>query len=62
MEETAKIITLDQPTAAAMTNYKELVKMYSRKDPKKYEEAISKNKARYRNEMDMLLESSNATH
>ena len=58
MEETAKIITLDQPTAAAMTTYKELVKMYSKKDPKKYEDAIAKNKARYRSSMDEILSQS----
>lgn len=55
MEQTATIIRLDQPTAAAMTTYKELEKMYRRKDPVKYEEAIAKNKARYRNEMDQLV-------
>jgi len=53
--ETAKIIHLDQPTAAAMTTYKELVKMYSKKDPKKYEDAIAKNKARYRTSMDEVI-------
>lgn len=53
-----EIIYLDQPTAAAMTTYKELVKMYSGKDPKKYEEAIAKNKARYRSEMDGILSQS----
>lgn len=53
--ETAQIIHLDQPTAAAMTTYKELVKMYSKKDPKKYEDAIAKNKARYRTSMDEVI-------
>ena len=53
--ETGMIIHLDQPTAAAMTTYKELVKMYSKKDPKKYEDAIAKNKARYRTSMDEVI-------
>jgi len=48
------VIYIDQSTAAAMTTYKELEKMYRRKDPVKYEEAIAKNKARYRNEMDLI--------
>lgn len=52
---TSKIIYIDQPTAAAMTTYKELEKMYRRKDPVKYEEAIAKNKARYRNSMEEVL-------
>lgn len=60
--ETATIIRLDQPTAAAMTTYKELEKMYRRKDPVKYEEAIAKNKARYRNEMDAIMEKKDAVH
>lgn len=50
-----KIIYLDQPTAASMTTYKELIKLYSSKDPIKYEEAIEKNKARYRAGMDEIL-------
>ena len=54
------IIYLDQPTAASMTTYKELIKMYSKKDPKKYEVAIAKNRARYRNAMDEVI--SNAVH
>lgn len=62
MEQTATIIRLDQPTAAAMTTYKELEKMYRRKDPVKYEEAIAKNKARYRNEMDLIMENKDAKH
>lgn len=47
-----------------MTTYKELVKMYSRKDPKKYEIAIAKNRTRYRNEMDELIKKgmSDAVH
>lgn len=58
------VIHLDQPTAASMTTYKELVKMYSRKDPKKYEVAIAKNRTRYRNEMDELIKkgTSDAVH
>ena len=60
MEQTATIIHLDQPTAAAMTTYKELVKMYTKKDPTKYEDAIAKNKARYRTTMDEVI--SNASH
>lgn len=55
MTSTNNIIYIDQSTAAAMTTYKELEKMYRRKDPVKYEEAIAKNKARYRNEMDQLV-------
>ena len=56
------VIHIDQPTAAAMTTYKELEKMYRRKDPVKYEEAIAKNKARYRNEMDLIMEKKDARH
>jgi hypothetical protein len=41
-----------------MTTYKELIKMYSKKDPKKYEEAITKNKARYRAAMDEVINAS----
>lgn len=55
MDETGQIIYLDQPTAAAMTTFKELEKMYRRKDPVKYEVAIQKNKARYRSSMDDIL-------
>lgn len=62
MEETATIIRLDQSTAAAMTTYKQLEKMYRRKDPLKYEDAIAKNKARYRNEMDLIMEKKDAEH
>lgn len=61
-QTTAKIIYIDQSTAAAMTTYKELEKMYRRKDPVKYEDAIAKNKARYRNEMDQLMENRDAKH
>lgn len=50
------IIHLDQPTAAAMTTFKALENMYRRRDPVKYREAIDKNRARYRNEMDQLME------
>lgn len=58
------VIHLDQPTAASMTTYKELIKMYSKKDPKKYEDAIAKNRARYRNAMDEVVnrEMSDAIH
>lgn len=49
------IIYLDQPTAASMTTAKELIKLYTKKDPKKYSEAIEKNTARYRGYMDELL-------
>lgn len=56
----SNIIYLDQPTAASMTTYKELIKMYKGKDPQKYEEAIQKNKARYRTSMDELI--SNVQH
>lgn len=58
------VIHLDQPTAAAMTTFKELEKMYRRKDPVKYEEAIAKNKARYRSAMEEVLQTvaSDAIH
>lgn len=52
----ATIIKLDQPTAAAMTTFKALESMYRRRDPVKYREAIDKNRARYRSEMDQLME------
>lgn len=55
MDETGQVIYLDQPTAAAMTTFKELEKMYRKKDPIKYEEAIQKNKTRYRSSMDEVL-------
>ena len=56
------VIYIDQPAAAAMTTYKELVKMYQSKDPVKYSEAIAKNKARYRSGMDEIMEQSNVQH
>lgn len=55
------VIHLDQPTAACMTTYRELVKMYTKRDPVKYREAIDKNRARYRNEMDLLMEQTACT-
>lgn len=58
----SNIIYIDQSTAAAMTTYKELEKMYRRKDPVKYEDAIAKNRARYRNEMDLIMENKDAKH
>ena len=60
MNETNNVIRIDQATAAAMTTFKELEKMYRRKDPVKYEDAIAKNKARYRSSMDEVI--SNARH
>ena len=59
-ETTNNVIRIDQATAAAMTTFKELEKMYRRKDPVKYEDAIAKNKARYRSSMDEVI--SNARH
>jgi len=56
------IIYLDQPTAASMTTYKELIKLYRGKDPTKYEEAIAKNKARYRTSMDEVLSLGHSDH
>lgn len=53
-----QIIHLDQPTAAAMTTFKELEKMYRKRDPIKYEDAIAKNKARYRSSMEEVLSQS----
>lgn len=55
MNETGQIIYIDQPTAKAMTTFKELEKMYRKRDPIKYEEAIAKNKARYRSSMEEVL-------
>ncbi len=59
-ETTNNVIRIDQATAAAMTTFKELEKMYRRKDPVKYEDAIAKNKARYRSSMEEVI--SNARH
>lgn len=55
------VIHLDQPTAACMTTYKELIKLYEKKDPVKYEEAIAKNKARYRTGMEEILATKEAS-
>jgi hypothetical protein len=41
------VIYLAQDQAAAMTNCKELIKLYRRKDPKKFEDAIEKKMAVY---------------
>jgi len=60
MNEMNNVIRIDQATAAAMTTFKELEKMYRRKDPVKYEDAIAKNKARYRSSMEEVI--SNARH
>lgn len=57
-----EVIYLDQPAAAAMTTYRELVKMYQGKDPVKYSEAIAKNKARYRSGMDEIMERPDVQH
>lgn len=50
-----EVIYIDQPTAAAMTTFKELIKLYTKKDPKKFEDAIGKNKARYTALMEEVL-------
>jgi hypothetical protein len=49
------IIHLPQETAAAMTTFNEYIKLYNSKDPKKFEEAIAKNEARYDALMDEVL-------
>lgn len=50
-----EIIYLPQQTAAEMTTFKELIKLYTKKNPQKYEEAIEANKAKYKSLMDELL-------
>lgn len=50
-----EIIYLPQSTAAEMTTFKELIKLYTKKNPLKYEEAIEANKAKYKSAMDELL-------
>ena len=50
-----EIIYLSQSTAAEMTTCKELIKLYTKKNPKKYEEAIEAKKAQYKSAMDELL-------
>ena len=42
-----EVIYLGQEQAAALTTFKELIKLYTKKNPKKFEEAIEKNRARY---------------
>lgn len=49
------IIHLPKDTAATMTTYKELLKMYDKRDPKKYAAAIKKNEDRYEKLMDEVL-------
>lgn len=43
----SEVIYLDKDTAASMTTFKELIKLYTKKNPKKFEEAIAKNHERY---------------
>ncbi len=50
-----EIIYLPRETAAEMTTFKELIKLYTKKNPKKYEEAIATNTAKYQAGMDELL-------
>lgn len=50
-----EVIYLGQEQAAAMTTFKELIKLYTKKDPKKFEEAIDKNKSRYKTLLDEVL-------
>jgi len=42
-----EVIYLGQEQAAALTTFKELIKLYRKKDPKKFGEAIDKNIERY---------------
>lgn len=49
------VIHISQPQAAAATTFKELVKLYNRKDREKFKEAIEKNEARYEAIMDEIL-------
>lgn len=50
------VIHLSQPLAAAMTMTRELIKLHStRNKAGKYDEAIDKHRARYRNYMDEVL-------
>lgn len=42
-----EVIYLAQDQAAMMTNCRELIKLYKRKDPSKYEDAIDKKMAQY---------------
>lgn len=50
-----EVIYLGQEQAAVMTNCKELVKLYTRKNSEKYAEAIEKKSAMYQSLMDEVL-------
>lgn len=50
-----EVIYLSQSQAATMTTFKELVKLYTSKNSPKFDEAIEKNKARYKAGMDEVL-------
>lgn len=49
-----EIIYLSQQQAANLTTFKELIRFYTKKGPK-YEEAIEKNKERYKFLLDEVL-------
>lgn len=50
-----EVIYLGQEQAAAMTTFKELIKLYERKNNVKFQEAIDKNKSRYKTLLDEVL-------
>jgi hypothetical protein len=50
-----EIFHLSKENAENATTFKELIKLYSKRDPKKYGEAIDKNRERYRFVMDEIL-------
>lgn len=49
------IIYLSQEQAYNLTTFKELIKLYTKKGPDKFAEAIDKNKARYKYLLDEVL-------
>ncbi len=50
-----EVIFLSQDTAAAMTTFKELSKMYRKRDPIKFRDAIDIQDGRYKTLMDEVL-------
>ena len=50
-----EVIYIGQEQAAVMTNCRELVKLYTRKNPDKFRDAIEKKEAMYASLMDEVL-------
>lgn len=49
------VFHLSQEQAYNLTTFKELIKLYTKKGPDKFAEAIDKNKARYKYLLDEVL-------